>query len=151
MSTRCEAVPTQWGRQHRFEGSRKDFLKAIEPRLLWHSKPVDEGTLEDQPRHVVDNAAEANCVSSLTPTGTHMPAIDVDLPVVCVPSTHKGRFHLYFDVEMPKEDYHKLLQVMADVGIVAQNFVKHATDRETGETYLRLPWKIKPKWAVDSA
>ncbi len=69
---------------------------------------------------------------------THKPVLDIDMSVKIFPSTTEGHFHLYIDKEMPWEDYCKLMDVMAEVGILEQGYVN--ASRQRGYSAVRLPW-----------
>lgn len=87
---------------------------------------------------------EANIMTSLVSApglegdGVHRVALDVDLPVMVLPSTTKGHHHLFIDSLLPWEDYLKLLDVLAEIGLVEQGYV--SASRERGYTAVRLPW-----------
>ena len=72
----------------------------------------------------------------------HKPVLDIDLPVKVVPSTTKGHHHhLYIDKAMTWEQYLKLLDVLADVGIIEEGYAGASEQR--GFTAVRLPWVKK--------
>lgn len=73
--------------------------------------------------------------------GTHKPVLDIDMPVKVIPSSTEGHFHLYIDKEMPWEDYVKLMNVMAEVGILEPGYVRASTTRKYSAC--RLPWVKK--------
>lgn len=84
--------------------------------------------------------------------GTHKPVLDIDMPVKIFPSTTEGHFHLYIDKELSWDDYCKLMNVMAEVGILEQGFVNASKQRQYSA--VRLPWvkkdtKTWPKNWVD--
>ena len=96
---------------------------------------------------VVPVGAGANVVSSLLTNGRHAPAIDMDLPVLVVPSTTPGHSHVYIDHELSWDNYLRLLAVLVDVGLVQQGFYNSALRR--GTTLLRLPHVAKATPAQD--
>jgi len=69
---------------------------------------------------------------------THKPVLDIDMPVKIFPSSTEGHFHLFIDKEMSWEDYCKLMNVMAEVGILEQGYVNASIAR--GCSAVRLPW-----------
>lgn len=82
---------------------------------------------------------KANCVGSKLADGSnlHAPTLDIDLPCRLVPSSTPGHFHLYIDKAMTWAQYVRLLNVMADVGILEPNYV--AASIRDGATILRRP------------
>lgn len=90
---------------------------------------------------VVTVADGANVVSSLLTNGKHAPAIDLDVPVVLVPSSTRGHHHLYLDAELSWGEYKRLLRVMQEVGLIEPGFYSSALRR--GSTLLRLPHVLK--------
>ena len=79
----------------------------------------------------VDSENEANLISSLTVNDTHAPVIDLDLPARLLPSKTPGHFHLYLDVEMPHDDYFKLLKVMSEVGLVEEGYYQASVNQQS--------------------
>lgn len=84
----------------------------------------------------------ANLVSSLCDDGRHMPVLDIDLPCRLVPSSTLGHFHLYIDVPMEQEPYLRLVDALAEAGIVQKFYAEAA--RLRGATFVRPPWVTKP-------
>lgn len=132
-----------------------------------HTYKVDWGNdgYSSTPDRVPADLAEANAVSSFVkdstpeehlkntlfdgPTsdeyrasyGKHVVAVDIDKPVLAVPSTTPGNYHLYIDHEMTWPQYSKLLDVMAEVGLVEPGYV--AATKRRCHSDLRLPWVKK--------
>jgi hypothetical protein len=71
----------------------------------------------------------------------HRPVIDIDHAVTVIESSTPGHHHLYVDLAMPWEDLVKLLEVMADIGLVEPGYVNASKAR--GYTAVRLPWITK--------
>ena len=70
------------------------------------------------------------------PETLHAPALDIDgIHCELIPSSTKGNFHLYIDKPMSWEDYKKLLKVLAEVGIIEENYYKASLKDE--KTLLR--------------
>ena len=72
---------------------------------------------------------KANAVGSLlqgehlnNPEALHAPALDIDLPCQLIPSSTEGHFHLYIDKAMPWRQYRKLLDVLAECGIIEKGY-----------------------------
>jgi hypothetical protein len=85
--------------------------------------------------------ASATLVSSLTETGLHMPAIDIDRECMLVPSSKPGHFHLLINVRMTEKEYMKLLKVMTKVGIVQRGFWQYSAKRR--QSFVRYPGVTK--------
>lgn len=83
---------------------------------------------------VISSAVEGSVVA-------HRPALDIDHPVRVVPSSTPGHHHLFIDVDMTWAQYSKLLDVLAEVGVIEQGYADVSKVREA--TYLRLPWVKK--------
>jgi hypothetical protein len=78
---------------------------------------------------------EANLVSSVTASGLHMPAIDIDLPCRLVESSTPGHFHLFIDKEIEAEKYWQILRALWEAGIVERGFYELSVAR--GASFLR--------------
>lgn len=113
-------------------------------QILRMVEKFDEyGEAEDS-RKIVETVEEATVVTSETEEPSlrnhwepkHKPVLDIDLPVIAVPSSTPGHHHLFIDKEMTWEDYLKLLTVLAEVGIIEQGYLGAAEMRE--HTAVRL-------------
>lgn len=71
----------------------------------------------------------------------HRPVIDIDHRVTVIESSTVGHSHFYVDLMMPWEDLVKLLEVMAEIGLVEPGYVNASKAR--GYTAVRLPWISK--------
>lgn len=71
----------------------------------------------------------------------HRPVIDIDHRVAVVESSTAGHSHLFVDLMMPWDDVVKLLDVMAEIGLVEPGYVSASKAR--GYTAVRLPWVSK--------
>jgi len=82
---------------------------------------------------------KANCVGSKLADGSgmHAPALDIDWPCQLIESSTPGHFHLYIDKRLTWAQYVKVLNVLAEVGILEQNYV--AASIRDGATILRRP------------
>jgi len=72
----------------------------------------------------------------------HAPVLDIDLPCHLEPSSTPGHFHLFIDKPMPWSAYVKVLEVLAEAGILQRGYADASIER--GATYVRLPWVRKP-------
>lgn len=75
----------------------------------------------------------------------HVVAIDVDYPTYLVESSTEGHYHLYIDVPggIPHEKYLRLLDALADAGVIQRGYAK--VSKERGHSDLRLPWVPKAR------
>lgn len=73
----------------------------------------------------------------------HTVMLDVDHPVVVVPSSTPGHYHVYIDVPVEHRPYERLLQALSEAGVVQSGWVQAAL--ELGESVLRLPWVGKAR------
>lgn len=101
----------------------------------------DSGDVEHQDTRREAPMDEANLVSSKLNDGSHSPVIDLDLEAELVPSSSPNCYHLYIDRPMTWENYLKLLNVMAEVGLVQENWVKNSIERSC--TMVRKPGVYK--------
>jgi hypothetical protein len=94
-----------------------------------------------------DDPSDANLVSSIIADGSglHRPVLDLDIPAVLIASSTPGHAHLYIDHPMPWEQYVRLLDALAEAGIVERGYVE--ASRRRGRTDVRLPW-IRKKAAA---
>lgn len=114
-------------------------------RRLWRSRQAltEEGYYSPDGVEIREpaNDVTANLVGSLTTTGLHAPALDIDVPSRLIPSSTEGHWHLYMDVEMPWWRYRLLLFVLYKVGIIERGFYKMSVYR--GQSFLRYPGVTK--------
>ncbi len=101
----------------------------------------------DEPNRIVTtdvNVAQAATSQSVSDPTMHYPVFDVDLPIQLVPSTTEGHFHVYIDHPIRLKPYLKLLDALAEAGIVQKGYV--ASTRHRGFSCVRLPWikKVQP-------
>lgn len=106
--------------------------------------PLDNPDEYEDPHLPTDDMAAADVVTSATKDGrAHRPFLDIDFRAELIPSTTPGHFHLYLDKEMSWPKYRRLLNVLAEVGILERGYVNASIDREY--TSVRLPWVKKPE------
>jgi len=116
-----------------------ELLKSTQ-KLLKKNKSedtYDEGFYTKIP----DEAAgitDAELIASLNSDGKHRPLLDIDFPAAVIPSSTEGHCHLYIDKELEWKDYKKLLNVLADLGIIEHGYRGASLAR--GYSALRLPW-----------
>lgn len=85
--------------------------------------------------------SESNLVCSDRKDGLHIPILDVDMPAMLLKSSTYGHYHLYIDKPMTWKNYCKLLDVLAEVGILEPGFVSVSKRRK--RTQVRTPWTKK--------
>jgi hypothetical protein len=102
-----------------------------------------EGNEYDPSKEGRDSApiGESNVTTSMLVDGGHTLVLDIDVPAVLVPSSTPGHSHLFIDVAMGWPAYSKLLDVLAEVGVVQPGYVSASVAR--GYTSVRLPWVRK--------
>jgi hypothetical protein len=102
----------------------------------------DEYTNETVPTEELEKAEVITSeVAAGALKGWHRPILDIDLSATILPSSTFGHGHLYINKAMPWEDYEKLLNVLAEVGIIEQGYADASIERE--HTAVRLPWVRK--------
>ena len=84
-----------------------------------------------------DKAVVATSKLEDYPDDMHSPVLDIDVPHYLIPSSTEGHSHLYIDVPMPWDKYVKLLEVLADCGIIEPGYLRASLAR--GFTAVRLP------------
>lgn len=113
----------------------------------WNMASDDE-TMGRDFREETDDLAAAVVVGSahkvsdswtgFTSREYHRPMLDLDFPAAVIPSSTEGHCHLYIDRDLTWEQYEKLLDVMAEIGLLEAGYV--AASKARGRTFLRLPW-----------
>jgi hypothetical protein len=131
-----EASSPETGAGARMNGSQPST------RLYFHSEAVDDIAKWPSPCIPESDSEKANLIGSLCADGSHMPALDIDLPCSLVPSTTEGHFHMYIDKPMSFMAYKKLVAAFIEAGIVEPNIMKYM--EMNGMTTLR-PAKVKKK------
>jgi hypothetical protein len=88
-------------------------------------------------------AAGPNDWSALAhlPETFHRPILDLDFDAALVPSSSADHHHLYLDKVLTWSQYVKLLDVLAEVGIIEPGYRDASVAREF--TSVRLPWVTK--------
>lgn len=112
-------------------------------RMLTQVKPYNstEELNDENPPAVFTVDADIITSEVVGSTDLHAPVLDLDFPVAVVPSTTPGHYHLYLDWTLSKENYFKLLDTLADVGLIESGYVE--ASRARGYSAVRLPWITK--------
>jgi len=116
-----------------------ELLKSTQ-KLLKKKKSedaYDEGFYTKIPDEAA-GISDAELIASLNAHGKHRPLLDIDFPAAVIPSSTGGHCHLYIDKELEWKDYKKLLNVLADLGIIEHGYRGASLAR--GYSALRLPW-----------
>lgn len=75
------------------------------------------------------------------PSAKHKILLDVDMPVVVIPSSTPGHHHLYIDKELSWPQYRVLLEALGKAGVVEEGYLRAAIHQKF--TTLRTPWTKK--------
>lgn len=86
---------------------------------------------------------EGNLISSLIAPDMHLPALDLDLDHLYVPSSSPGHGHLYLTTPLSTARYHTLLSVLYSYGIVQRGILYQVEAH--GMTTVRQPHVKKPQ------
>lgn len=134
--------------------SPEEKLNMLPGFVLGHEFFVAElekqGTSGDGRTIPVDTPATAlqsNIVSSRVggtfPVGDrrHRLLIDIDMPARLIPSSKPEHWHLYVDKEIPEPAYFRLLDVLAECGLIEEGYAQ--VSKRRGYTALRVPWVKK--------
>lgn len=132
----------------------------VQKALTWHdlwrdigwNVRSDDETMAQDFRTPTDDLERAEAVSSRvrdrrdwTAAGInaalHRPLLDLDFPAAVIPSSTEGHCHLYIDKLLTWDQYERLLDVMAEIGLLEDGYVKASKARRC--TFLRLPWVKK--------
>lgn len=99
----------------------------------------------DDHRRQVRGVEQANVVTSMMVEPglpiRHRPVLDIDVPLVAIPSSTPGHWHLYIDRQMTWQAYRRLLLALGEAGILEAGYVSASIERE--HSALRLPWVRK--------
>lgn len=117
-------------------GNQLRNIKALDDD--YKDKKASEGDGE-----IVSSVEEANVVTSLYALDLHRPVLDLDLACELVPSSTPGHYHLYINKSMTWAKYRRLLEVLAEVGIIEPGYAKASIAR--GFSAVRLPGVVKGK------
>lgn len=106
-------------------------------------------TYSREEREPATSIADANVSTSIREDADdcHALLLDLDVPAWLVPSSTEGHSHLYVDVKIPTPTYFRLLDALADAGVIQPGYANSSKHR--GGTALRLPWVKKPTTAED--
>lgn len=99
-------------------------------------------------REKAPGLAQANVSTSLRTDaeGMHAVLLDLDVPAALIPSSTPGHSHLYIDVKVEEATYFRLLDALADAGVIQRGYANSSKHR--GGTALRLPWVKKPQETI---
>lgn len=123
-----------WRTAERLWNGRKLYKIDQRARARSYDSSAKEEELSER------SAPEADLISSRVlglEDEWHMPAIDIDMPVYAVRSDTPDHSHLYIQKKMHWDAYLKLLQAMAEAGIVEEGYVQMSEVR--GASFLYMP------------
>lgn len=110
-------------------------------------------TYSQEQREPVKDVGEANIATSIREDvgdphaqPVHALLLDLDVPAWLVPSSTPGHSHLYVDVSIPQHAYFRLLDSLANCGVIQPGYA--ASSKARGGTALRLPWIKKSQNAA---
>lgn len=139
------AAPSNRGESFKEDTGQYNFGCA-DPLCGCHDEQGPFGAVRP-PRELVgiegDNGAGENLISSFTNKATHLPAIDIDMPIRCVPSKTEGHFHLFIEKELSWNQYADLLNTLERVGIVEPGYARAAL--AAGMTFVRSNPQSRPE------
>lgn len=116
-----------------------DSATAADVTTLHHAQVITSwtGQTEEPPAF---NPHDWSALARL-PETFHRPVLDLDFDAALIPSTSADHHHLYLDKVLKWSDYVKLLDVLAEVGIIEPGYRDASIAREF--TSVRLPWVTK--------
>lgn len=112
---------------------------SVGKRTYWYKKnlhtsanPEDDGLAP-----VPSTEEKGNLVGSLNEYGYHMPVLDIDYPAKLVPSSTEGHYHLYLDKQITWDAYKKVLEALAEAGLIQAGFRDWSIKRS--QSFVRKP------------
>jgi len=124
--------PRYYGEQELLD-NRPDAINDAEVITSWTGLTEDVDVKPGKERPLADLLHQ--------PETFHRPILDLDFDAHLVPSTSADHHHLYLDKVLTWSDYVKLLDVLAEVGIIEPGYRDASIAREF--TSVRLPWITK--------
>lgn len=113
----------------------------------------DKDSNRPSDREQVSSLHQANVMTSLRESDdilqddkAHALVIDIDHPSWLIPSTTPGHYHLYVDVSIDDSQYWRLVEALAESGVVERGY--YGASKARGFTSVRLPWVEKVKGKV---
>jgi len=119
------------------ELARVDFEQSAEP----YTRPSVTADIDEANLLTSRVALKPTDTYDIFAEDTHKVVIDLDHSAQLIASSTPGHHHLIIDHEMPWSLYQKLLDVLAECGLVEPGYV--SASRERGYTAVRLPWVRK--------
>lgn len=118
-------------------------------QILHNVEAFGDYECNDRNRYATTDLDKAHVTTSMVAgSEMHKVVLDIDMPAVLLESSTPGHHHLYIDHEMTWKNYKRLLNVMAEVGLLEPGYVGASETRK--HTALRLPWVRKDATGVDS-
>lgn len=118
-------------------------------KIIKFGKPGEYGGTKDEMVNEDADLEDANLLTSLVTyargtndgKGIHKIVLDIDMPAMLIPSSTPGHHHLIIDRTLDWPVYVKLLDALAEAGIVEQAYV--SVSKSKGYTAIRTPWTKK--------
>lgn len=137
-----------WVRDHRMAKLGKDPESEdydADPELvneLEDAEVITSWTGRTEEPAILDRLARDWSALASLPETFHRPILDLDFDAHLVPSSSADHHHLYLDKVLTWSQYVRLLDVLAEVGIIEPGYRDASVAREF--TSVRLPWVAKP-------
>src|SRR6476661_9444454 len=104
----------------------------------------------DEQLHLADYVSEYDLLTNkLRDSGDEdrfLVVLDVDLPVIVVPSSKAGHHHLIIDKVLTEDQSAELLDVLSRLGIIEEGYAQASGRR--GMTRVRTPWNLEPGGSI---
>lgn len=126
-------------------GKKKEYVPpGVPDRGNMIPRNIRSGTLTSDYNHaeeyypVIDGQGSLITSEVKGKNNLHVPTLDIDYPVIVIPSSTPGHNHLFIEKEIRKQEYMALLAILAEVGIIQKGFAEYSIKR--GYSSVRLPW-----------
>lgn len=116
------------------------FVTTENGKLDPSSNPLDQRSLREvEPQDALMVSALR---SSVTGHERYALLLDLDHGATFYPSTTRGHGHLLIDAWLTKDQHDRVLDILAEVGVIEHGFARSGKASRFGST-LRLPWVVK--------
>lgn len=126
-----------------------DFLrltKGLRAMVLDFAEVKRRGSYGDDSSAILQDDANilaANLITSQhrDDANMHRVVLDIDHDAALIPSSTPGHFHLLIDVNMPWDKYSKLLDALAEAGVIEDGYA--GASKAKKYSAIRTPWTVK--------